>query len=98
MKIGVDATSWANRRGYGRYTRALMAAVLELDQHNKYTLFVDSECGEFPLPPGVEVCRVATSAPAVKAASADSRRSLADMWAVAGAIRRAGVDVVYFPT
>ncbi len=98
MKIGVDATSWANRRGYGRYTRALMTAVLELDQRNQYALFVDSESDEFPLPPGVEVCRVATSAPAVKAAGADSRRSVTDMWAVASAIRRSRVDLVYFPT
>jgi glycosyltransferase involved in cell wall biosynthesis len=99
MRIGVDATSWSNRRGYGRYTRALMHAVLELDQRNQYIFFVDfEEDGDFPLPSGVQVCRVSTSAPAVKAASADSRRSLADMWAVATAMRRAKVDVVYFPT
>ena len=98
MRIGVDATSWSNRRGYGRYTRALLNAVVELDQHNQYTLFVDSESEEFPLPSGAKVCRVATSAPAVKAASAESRRSVADMWAVATAIRRARMDLVYFPT
>src|SRR5208283_5297250 len=84
--------------GYGRYTRALMNAAVELDKHNQYTFFVDCESDEFPLPPGVEVCRVATSVPAVKAAGADSRRSVADMWAVASAIRRARVDLVYFPT
>jgi glycosyltransferase involved in cell wall biosynthesis len=75
-----------------------MAAVIDLDRHNQYTLFVDSETDEFPLPSGVEVCRVATSAPAVKAASADSRRSVTDMWAVASAIRRTRMDLVYFPT
>ena len=35
---------------------------------------------------------MATSVPTVKAAGADSRRSVADMWAVASAIRRARVD------
>ena len=98
MKIGVDATSWVNRRGYGRYTRALMTAALELDQHNQYTFFVDFDSEEFLLPTGVKVCRVATKTQTIKAAGADSRRSLADMWAVASAIRRARVDVVYFPT
>jgi glycosyltransferase involved in cell wall biosynthesis len=98
MRIGVDATSWSNRRGYGRYTRALMTAVLELDRHNQYTLFVDCENEDFPLPQGVEVCRVATSVPTIKAAAADGRRSVADLWAVASAIRRARVDLVYFPT
>ena len=98
MRIGVDATSWSNRRGYGRYTRALTTAALELDQRNQYTLFVDCESAEFPLPPGVEVCRIATAVPAIKAAGADSRRSVGDLWAVASAIRRARVDLVYFPT
>ena len=98
MRIGVDATSWVNRRGYGRYTRALLTAALELDQHNQYTFFVDCESEEFPLPTGVEVCRVATKTPTIKAAGADSRRSVLDLWAVANAIRRARVDVVYFPT
>ena len=98
MRIGVDATSWVNRRGYGRYTRALMTAALELDQHNHYTFFVDCESDEFPLPAGVVVCRVATKTPTIKAAGADSRRSVADMWAVASAVRRSQLDVVYFPT
>ena len=53
MRIGVDATSWSNRRGYGRYTRALLTALLELDQHNHYTFFVDYESDEFPLPQGL---------------------------------------------
>src|SRR5208282_1609178 len=73
-------------------------AVLELDKHNHYIFFVDCDCDEFPLPSDVEVYRVSTKAPAVKAAAADSRRSVADMWAVASAIRRARVDLVYFPT
>ena len=98
MRIGVDATSWANRRGYGRYTRALLTAAVELDQRNAYTFFVDFDPADFPLPSGVEVCRIATSKPATQAAAADGHRSIADMWAVAQAIRRARVDLIYFPT
>lgn len=98
MRIGVDATTWANRRGYGRFTRALITAATELDQRNQYTLFVDNESDEFPLPPGVEICRITTTVPTITAAGADSRRSLSDMWAVARAVRRAQVDLIYFPT
>src|ERR1017187_3191670 len=98
MRIGVDATSWPNRRGYGRYTRALLTAALELDQRNEYTLFVDHESDEFPLPHGVDIRRIQTKVPTIKAAGADSRRSLSDMWAVASAVRRAKVDLIYFPT
>lgn len=98
MKIGVDATSWGNRRGYGRYTRALLTAAVELDRHNEYTFFIDCESPEFPLPTAVEVCKISTSVPATEAAGADSHRSVADLWAVAGAMRHARVDVIYFPT
>lgn len=98
MRVGVDATCWGNRRGYGRFTRALLTALLELDQKNHYTFFVDCESEEFPLPEGAEVCRVATSVPTIQAAGADSRRSLPDLWAVAQAIRRANVDVIFFPS
>jgi glycosyltransferase involved in cell wall biosynthesis len=98
MRIGVDATTWSNRRGYGRYTRGLLTAALELDQRNQYTFFVDDESEEFPLPSGVEIRRVATKVPTIRAAAADSRRSLLDLWAVAQAVRRAHVDLIYFPT
>jgi glycosyltransferase involved in cell wall biosynthesis len=98
MRIGVDATTWSNGRGYGRFTRALLRAVVELDQRNQYTFFVDDVSDGFPLPSGVEICRVATKVPTVRAAGAHSRRSLSDMWAVARAVRRAHVDLIYFPT
>lgn len=98
MRVGVDATGWGNRRGYGRFTRALLTALLELDQQNHYTFFVDDESREFPLPPGAEVCRITTKVPTLQAAGADSRRSLSDLWAVAQAIRRADADVIFFPS
>src|ERR1700680_344485 len=98
MRVGVDATSWSNRRGYGRFTRALLNEVVKLDRRNEYTFFVDQECEEFPLPPSIEVCRVATKVPTVKGASADGSRSLWDLWQVARAFRRAPIDLLYFPT
>jgi glycosyltransferase involved in cell wall biosynthesis len=98
MRVGVDATSWSNRRGYGRFTRALLSEVVKLDRQNQYTFFVDQECEEFPLPPGADVWRVATTVPTVQAASADGSRSLWDLWQVARAFRRAPIDLLYFPT
>jgi len=98
MRIGVDVTCWSNRRGYGRYTRALLTALLESDNENHYTFFADYESEEFPLPSGVEVSRIATTVPTIQAAGADTRRSLHDLWAVAQAIRRANVEVIFFPS
>jgi len=98
MRVAVDATCWGNRRGYGRFTRALLTALLELDQQDEYTFFVDSESPEFPLPARAAVCRVATKVPTMEAAGADSRRSVPDLWVVAQAIRSAKADVIFFPS
>jgi alpha-1,3-rhamnosyl/mannosyltransferase len=98
MRIGVDATCWFNRRGYGRFARALLTATLELDRENRYTFFTDSDSAEFPLPAGVEVVRVPTDVPTVKAASADGRRSIKDMGALSQAMSEARLDLVFFPS
>src|SRR5262245_24251361 len=89
MRIGVDATCWANKRGYGRHARALLNALVRLDRSNCYTFFLDTPTDDDPLPPGVEVCRVLTSAPAAVAASASGRRSLGDLWRMSRAISSA---------
>lgn len=98
MRVGVDATSWSNRRGYGRFTRALLSEVVKLDRQNCYTFFVDQESEEFPIPADVDVWRVATRVPTVRAASAEGSRSLSDLWQVAKAFRNAPIDLLYFPT
>ncbi|MCL4523064.1 MAG: glycosyltransferase family 4 protein [Acidobacteria bacterium] len=98
MRIGVDATCWTNRRGYGRFARALLTAALAADPAKDYTFFVDTESEEFPLPDGVEIVRVAADVPTVKAAAADGSRSLSDMWAMSRAISARKLDVFFFPS
>ncbi len=98
MRIGVDAACWSNRRGYGRFTRALLTATLSLDRKNHYVFFVDHDPKEFPLPAGVEVVRVAATVPAVQAAAADGRRSLKDVWAMSRAIGKQKLDLIFFPS
>lgn len=94
----MDATCWANRRGYGRHARALLAAALEMDRRNRYVFFVDSEQAAAELPSGGEMVRVRTSAPAVEAARSDGRRRLADVWAMSRAMSDAALDCLLFPT
>lgn len=109
MRIGVDATCWSNRRGYGRFARALLTAVLAEDRRNQYVFFVDDLSDEFPLPSQVEVLRVKASRPTVRAAAANGSRSVGDMWAMSRAFSfgRAGggeaarippLDLLYFPS
>ncbi len=98
MRIAVDATCWSNRRGYGRFARALLSAALELDPANQYVFFTDHESAEFPFPANVEVVRVRTRVPTVKAAGADGHRQLKDMWALSRAMSSAKVDLIFFPS
>src|SRR6266508_1951322 len=41
MNIGVDASCWTNQRGFGRYTRELLSALLDLDRDNQYVFLID---------------------------------------------------------
>lgn len=102
MRIGIDASCWANRRGYGRYTREIINAILGVDTRNSYTLFLDSQtaqqCPDLPAHAGRVV--VPTTAAATDAASAEGRRSLADVWAMSRAVssHSADLDLFYFPS
>jgi glycosyltransferase involved in cell wall biosynthesis len=98
MRIGVDATCWSNRRGYGRFTRALLHAALQIDRGNHYVFFVDDNAGAFPLPEGVEVNRFAADVPTVEAASANGHRSVGSLWAASRAMSQAKVDLLFFPS
>ncbi len=85
VRIGIDASCWANRRGYGRYTRELVAAILDADTANEYTLFLDSvterQCPDLPAVASRVI--ISTRAAAADAASAAGHRSLGDLWAMA---------------
>lgn len=102
MRIGVDASCWANKRGYGRYTRELLSALLSADDQNEYLFFIDAESASQAddLPAGVSQVKVATSEAATQAASASGRRSLRDLWAMRQAVGQHGydLDLFYFPS
>ena len=98
MKIGVDATCWGNKRGFGRFTRELLEAILEIDEANEYIFFInaDTEDGD-SIPSRVEKIVVETEVSAIKAASSEGRRSLKDLWAMSRAVFRHKTDVFFFP-
>ena len=102
MRIGVDATCWQNRRGYGRHACSLLRALVPLDRDNQYTLFMDCEQppgpGDDAPPAGCEVRLVPTSNPTVAAAGAAGRRSLSDMWRMSRALSSPEFDLLLFPT
>jgi hypothetical protein len=98
MHIGVDATCWQNKRGYGRHARALLSALVRLDHDNHYTFCMDSDQGIETVPRPAEVKRVSAGAPAAVAASAAGHRSFTDMARMSHALSGARFELVFFPT
>lgn len=98
MRIGIDATCWMNRRGFGRFTRELLRAVAELETDDEYILFADQQTAreaDFPAQWRVVIGRT-QEAPS-QAAAADGRRSLRDMWMMRRAVLREPLDLMFFP-
>lgn len=98
MKVGIDATSWSNRRGYGRFTRGLVGSLLETPAGHDFRLFVDAQCDPEELPEGAERVVMQTLRAPSEAASAGGNRSLRDLWTMRQAVGRHQLDVFFFPT
>ena len=54
LHIGIDATTWANDRGFGRFTREMLKALIARETGFRYTLLFDQPPIEAP-PAGVDV-------------------------------------------
>lgn len=98
MKIGVDATCWGNRRGYGRFTRELFEELLALDDHNSYLFFIDQRTErECSFPTSVKKIVVKTNQAPAEAASASGSRSVRDILAMSRGVLQHKLDIFFFP-
>lgn len=98
MKIGIDASCWSNKRGFGRFTRELLEALIIEDSKNEYLFFVDretAETDEFP----VKVKKIVanTEFSPTQAASAESSRSAKDLWAMSREVLKHKIDIFFSP-
>ena len=101
MRIGIDGACWANHRGYGRFTRELLRAMVELGGPDELVFFLDAAARDaFDLDgaPGVEVVDVVQRVAPTQAAAADGHRNPADMLRFGRAVHRGHVDVFLSPT
>lgn len=99
MRIGIDASNWSNPRGYGRYARGLLTALLAEPSRHEFVLFVDAQTRAcYAMPDGAEYIVVQTSKAPSQAASANGRRSFADIWAMSAAVSRTSMDVFFYPS
>ena len=100
MRIGVDVTSWSNARGYGRYAREIVAAMVRLAPEHEFVLLGDaSSFDAFGLnAPNARAVVVDVSAPPSRAASADGYRSPTDLLRMSRAVWREPLDAFFSPT
>lgn len=97
MRIGIDATCWWSRRGFGRFTRGLVGALVEQPGDHRFCLFVDRPPEPEMLRPNVDIVRVNPSRPVTEAAVASGSRSVRDLWSFTRAVSREPLDLMYFP-
>jgi glycosyltransferase involved in cell wall biosynthesis len=100
MRIGVDACCWANRRGYGRFTRELLTAMVPLAPADEFLCFLDPlAASRFELQaPNVRRVVVAQRAAPTEAAAAEGYRSPLDMLRLTRAVWRERPDVFFSPS
>lgn len=104
MRIGVDASCWANQRGYGRYTRELLRALVKLVPTDEFLFFLDDktahECLDLPASDRVRVITAPSSEAATRAASAAGQRTPRDLWAMGREVSRPDhrLDLFFFPS
>jgi glycosyltransferase involved in cell wall biosynthesis len=94
VRIGVDATSWSNRRGFGRFARNAVGRLVERDHVNEYVLYVDPQANGFPLPPGAVVRPLAAGA----TRPAEQSRPASELVRFGWAVSRDRLDAVLFPS
>lgn len=98
MNIGIDISTWGNRRGFGRFTRELVRSLIKEGTAHEYLLFADgtTEVEGDALGHG-HIVRASTQQSVIEAASASGRRSLRDIWAMTRQVLRHDIDVMFFP-
>ena len=99
MRIGIDATCWANGRGYGRFTRELVTAMVAQGNGHEFVCFLDGRSAvRFDLA-GRNVRTVVIDRTAPRpTASQNGYRSPLDMLRLSRAIARESLDVFFAPS
>ena len=97
MRVAVDATSWHNRRGFGRFTRNAVGRLIELHPETQFALIADPAAGG-GLRTGVDLHTVSGTEAAGEGPSAGGRRSLRELGRMMTTVRRRDYDVVLFPS
>ncbi|WP_170765244.1 glycosyltransferase family 4 protein [Ruegeria lacuscaerulensis] len=96
LHIGVDASSWENERGFGRFTRNLIPALAARQSGFRYTLLFDQEPTR-PVPEGVDIQIAGSDRSMSEASSGASARGGADLITMARSAQRMECDLFFYP-
>jgi alpha-1,3-rhamnosyl/mannosyltransferase len=96
LHVGVDATTWWNDRGFGRFTRELVRALALRDSGFRYTLLVD-RADDGTLPAGMDVVAAAPKRTLTESAVGRGARSPAELWSMARVAAHCKFDLFFFP-
>jgi glycosyltransferase involved in cell wall biosynthesis len=97
MRITVDVTSWWNRRGFGRFTRGMVKALVGLGTGHRFVLLTDRPPDDALQSLSADILVVANCRSVSETAIADGHRRLGDVLALSRALVRSAPDVVFFP-
>ncbi len=99
MRVGIDATSWANRRGFGRFARNVIGRLVELDGETTYVFVADAAAADgLDLPAGVERRAVRLRHSSPEGPNAGASRHPVDLLRLGRAASRSDLDAFVFPS
>jgi glycosyltransferase involved in cell wall biosynthesis len=100
VRVGIDATCWANQRGYGRFTREVVTAMVREAPDVRFVCFLDNKsAASFELrTDNVTTIVVPLSAAPSDAAAASGNRSVTDILRMTRAVSKESLDVFFSPS
>lgn len=96
IHVGIDATTWSNDRGFGRFTRELVIALAQRDTGFRYTLVFDQP-PSIAVPENIATLIATTNESLNEAAVGDSSRSISYLWKMGQLVRKAEFDIFFYP-
>lgn len=96
MHVAIDASPWDNARGFGRFTRSLVAALAARDTGFRYTLLFDQP-PQRPVPENIKIVFAGAGQSMAEASAGKGIRKSGDMFSQAMAARRVECDVFFYP-
>lgn len=97
--FGIDGTTLANRRGYGRFARGLIPPLIERLGPENVIVFLDPlSRQQAALPAHVRQVVVPVREPPVYAASSEGHRSITDLARMSLAVAERPIDLFFFPS